>query len=195
MQTRREFMTTCACGVAAACGGCISATERKQTMTDSKTIPTGTAPDLKYVTYCGLYCRHCDVYRTDVARHAAALHAALQRQASEPTKPGVTLPSEEFLAVLSEMGAQNREGKCRGCRGGCGDPDCGIRRCARAKHVDLCSSCGDFPCEKFQGLARTYPNVIGDGTRQKAVGVEKWIGEQEQRYRAGFSFGDLRNPA
>jgi len=196
MHTRREFMRMCAAAAAAAgCAGCRSELEGGNAVTETHPEEAERTPDLKYVTYCGLYCRHCDIYRTAIARQASALCETLRNEREKQPELERMNGFKEFWAVLEELAQNQSEGKCRGCRGGCGDPDCEIRKCARSRRVEVCSSCADYPCQKIHAFVKKYPHVIGDGMRQKAVGLSKWIEEQEQRYRAGFCFVDLRNPS
>jgi len=83
-----------------------------------------------------------------------------------------------------------------GCRGGkCGDPGCEIRKCAGERKTDVCSSCAEYPCKRFDRLAKTYPTLLADGKRQKEIGLEKWIREQEVRCKTGFCYADIRCPS
>jgi len=93
----------------------------------------------------------------------------------------------EFLGQLSD--AQNC---CPGCRSGGGYPACEVRKCARAKGVSACPACAEYPCDRIRTFSKVYPTLIADGTRQKEVGVEKWIGEQEERAKTGFAYADIR---
>jgi hypothetical protein len=82
---------------------------------------------------------------------------------------------------------------CAGCRSGkCGDPRCDIRKCAKAKGVEVCSACPDFPCKHIEGLAERYPTLIADAKRQQKAGLDRWIQEQEERIKTGFSYADIR---
>ena len=83
---------------------------------------------------------------------------------------------------------------CPGCRGGCGDPGCAIRSCAQERKLDLCSNYSDFPCDKFKTLAAKYPNLIADAQRQKQIGLDAWIKEQDQCAKTGFCYDDISYP-
>ena len=147
--------------------------------------------DLTYVTYCGLYCGLCD----DLARipqQAAALYKTLRQGGWEDFGPCCVPGFHEFWRVLADLCRLGET--CRGCRGGCGNPDCRIRACARERNRDLCSSCAEYPCERIAELARRYPNLVADGRRQQEIGVERWIREQEERRKAGFCYADIRHP-
>jgi hypothetical protein len=82
--------------------------------------------------------------------------------------------------------------ECKGCRGGCGNPDCSIRECAQDRNITLCSACEDYPCDHISELAKRYPNLISDGKRQQEIGLDKWIQVQEERYTTGFCYYDIR---
>lgn len=146
--------------------------------------------DMKYVTYCGLYCRLC-ANLARIPQLSSALRETLRKEGWEFFGPHAVPGFEEFWAVLQQL-SQSGE-TCRGCRGGCGDPDCRIRKCAQERNVELCSSCDEYPCPQIHELAKRYPNLISDGARQKEIGVEEWAAEQEDRCRTGFCYADVRH--
>ena len=145
--------------------------------------------DLKYVTYCGLYCKHC----ANIARiplQAKALYDTMKKEGYEYFGPMESPEFNNFWKYLGTLVVLDKE--CPACRGGCGDPECRIRICAREKQQEICVYCEDYPCAHFQQLARRYPNLIADGSMLKEIGVEAWILEQEQRCQRGFCFSDSR---
>jgi hypothetical protein len=56
----------------------------------------------------------------------------------------------------------------------------------------VCSQCADFACEHIESLAARYPTLIADNVRMKAVGLEQWLAEQEERARRGVVYADIR---
>ena len=148
--------------------------------------------DMKYVTYCGLYCRLC-ANLARIPQQSSALRETLQREGWEFFGQYAIDGFKEFWAALGKLSDFDKT--CNGCRGGCGDPDCGIRKCAREKKIEVCSSCDEYPCALIANLAKRYPNLISDGTRQRQIGIEKWMLEQEQRCRTGFCYADVRHPS
>ncbi len=148
--------------------------------------------DLKYVTYCGLYCRLC-AELARIPQQATALRETLRKEGWEFFCESVVPGFEEFWTVLEKLSHADKT--CKGCRGGCGDPSCSIRKCAQERKVELCSSCGEYPCSHIEKLAARYPNLISDGTRQRQIGIERWVEEQEQRCRTGFCYADVRHPS
>ncbi len=145
--------------------------------------------DLTHVTYCGLYCRLCSNLAR-IPQQSSALQETLRKEGWEYFGQYCVSNFEEFWAALGEL---SRTGMtCKSCRGGCGDPDCSIRECARERNMELCSSCSEYPCEHITDLARRYPNLIPDGRRQQEIGLDRWIQEQEDRYESGFCYADIR---
>ena len=142
---------------------------------------------MKLVTYCGLYCDLC-AERARIPHRAEALQAAMVEEGWPfwgPSVPGF----DDFWSFLE--GLASGEG-CPGCRAGGGFPGCQIRVCARDRGLDVCSQCADFPCEQVKSLAARYPTLVADNVRMKAVGLEQWIAEQEERARRGVIYADIR---
>ena len=146
-------------------------------------------PDLTYVAYCGLYCKLCSTL-SRIPKQASALHNTLKNDGYEYLGPHVIAGFKEFWAGLKQL--SNADQHIKGCRGGCGDPGCKIRKCAHERNVELCSFCNDFPCNHINQLAKRYPNLIPDGKRQQEIGLDKWIQEQEDRVETGFCYCDIR---
>jgi hypothetical protein len=140
------------------------------------------------VTYCGLYCDPCSA-RFKIPDQAHALRESLRVSDYEdfgPSQPGFS----QFWAYLNNL-AEPPEGQC--CRAEtCGHPQCAIRNCAKARLLDVCTECDDYPCEHILTLGRSEPTLVQDGRRLQAIGLEAWIAEQVARRRAGFCYGDVR---
>lgn len=141
---------------------------------------------LEFVTYCGLYCGLC-AERTRIPQQAAALQAAMAQEGWPYWGP--TVPDfAEFWRFLQGLA----EGGCPGCRAGGGYPECQIRVCARERSLDVCVHCSDFPCQQVETLAARYPTLIADNRRLQAVGLARWLAEQEERARRGVVYADIR---
>lgn len=144
----------------------------------------GTKLDLKYVTYCGLYCKLC-ANLARIPEQASALLATLRNEGWD------YFGDKELLKKLQNLSDTDKE--FSGCRGGkCGDPGCEIRKCAPGRKVVVCSACKDYPCDKINSLAERYPTLVADGRRQQEIGLENWVDEQEARAKAGFCYADIR---
>ncbi len=178
---RRDFLKMC--GAARPCAA--AALEE----VDANDEGTGIMADLKYVTYCGLYCKLCaNIARMPV--QAADLRRTLELEGwDEHVLPGWE-GGRQFWDVLGKLEHQGE--RCPGCRGGCGWPQCPMRKCAQEKGLDVCSRCDEYPCEHIEALARRYPNLMADGMRQREVGLDRWIQEQEARREAGFCYNQIR---
>lgn len=132
---------------------------------------------LKLTAPCGLDCFNCEVYEGNA--------------------------SPEILSALAaKIGKTPGEVACKGCRqqNGCSvHPDCATLKCARAKNVEFCFDCGDFPCEKLapcaEGAGR-YPHnyKLYNLCRIKKAGLANWAeqeaGEIRRKYFKGrFAIG------
>lgn len=121
----------------------------------------GSQPRLDAV--CGLYCGACDVY------------LATQRG------------TQDQLATA--WGRPTAEVTCHGCRSDVRSifcAECEIRSCAAGRRVEHCAACPEFPCERlvaFRDSAPHHGSVLRDLRRLKAVGVEAWLTERQERWR------------
>jgi len=143
--------------------------------------------DLQQVTYCGLYCGLCS-QKNRTPRQAAALQDTMKKDGWEYFGPHFENFEAfwKFLAKLSEVGSH-----C--CRNdNCGARFCTIRKCAREKGVDVCVFCAEYPCRRIESIAKGYPTLLADGQRIKAIGLDAWIAEQEERAKTGFAYVDIR---
>lgn len=150
-------------------------------------------PDLlRYVTYCGLYCKLC-AQQSRIPREARQLQQTLHKEGFDdfyqhvPEMKKTFQPFWQFLQKLAAFDCTCRSGKG-------GPPDCKIRNCAKQKGIEVCPQCNEYPCMLIQSLADHYPTVIQDGKRLQKIGLEKWVEEQEERARRGVAYADIRYP-
>ncbi|MFA4987522.1 MAG: DUF3795 domain-containing protein [Candidatus Brocadiia bacterium] len=144
-------------------------------------------PDLTQVSYCGLYCGLCSI-RNRIPRQAAELRDSMLKEGMDQW--GQYIPGfEGFWKFLNSL--PENEQKCS-CRAGCGNPACEIRGCARAKGVDVCPFCAEYPCQRIKALAKGYFFMMADAARMKEIGLDAWIAEQEERAKTGFAYVDIR---
>jgi len=112
---------------------------------------------------CGLYCGACDVFLATQRGEQEALAKMWGRSVSEIT--------------------------CRGCRSpqrAAFCTDCGIRDCVRRRAIAHCGLCPRFPCEQlveFRDSAAHHAAVLRNLRRLKAAGSERWLQEQQERWR------------
>jgi hypothetical protein len=145
---------------------------------------------LALVTYCGLYCGLCSS-RGRIPKTAAALRDVMKKEGYEffgPFQPDF----KEFWQYINTLADSGPGCSCRESKGTCGPPNCEIRDCARAKGVEVCPFCTEYPCARVNKLANGYTMMIGDGKRMKEKGLEAWISEQEARVLTGFNYVDIR---
>jgi len=144
--------------------------------------------DLRYVTYCGLYCGLC-AQRGRIPSQAKALRESMAKEGYEYW--GGSIPGfKEFWTFLTGLSDPNQG--CPGCRQGGGPDFCEIRKCARRHGIELCPLCEDYPCQLIQDLANVYPTLLAEGKRIREIGIERWIPEQEERAQTGFAYADIR---
>ena len=122
---------------------------------------------------CGLYCGACGIYRA-------------QRDGNQKRL------EEIRLVVSGRRPLSLADLRCDGCLSGgnlmrwC--QQCGIKRCSRNKPgVTRCSDCPDFPCPLVTAFNNDgYPHhveALGNLRRQREIGVEAWLKEEEERWR------------
>jgi len=124
-------------------------------MKDKKTL---TAP-------CGLGCFLCDFYEENLTDELAGMMH---------TKFGV--PKE----AIPCKGCRQQDGKHFHIPQGCATLDC-----VKAKGVELCNNCADFPCALLAPVAdqaARYPHNIKvyNLSRIKNIGLDRWIEEAGQ---------------
>ena len=133
------------------------------------------------VGYCGIYCGLCEK-RGRIPERAASLLEAMRK--AEYGAPAQTWKS------LEEM-AQPTPDMC--CRSGkCGAPFCAIRKCVKAKGLEVCPQCEQYPCERVRLFGTSEPLLLADGHRIRERGLDSWIEEQEKRRQDGFCYADIR---
>ncbi len=114
---------------------------------------------------CGLYCGVCGVFI-----------AARDN-------------NEKFKEKLSTVyGVTPEEINCGGCLSDqrwkfC--QQCEIRSCVQEKNYEGCHQCDDFPCD----FINNFPVPVGKKVimraipRWREIGTEKWVEEEEKRYK------------
>ena len=118
------------------------------------------------LSFCGLNCGICDMYK---ASHGdTALHEELVIWFQENVDPKITYISCE---------------KCRGPNDKCWTEDCFFRNCATEKGHKYCFECDDFVCEKLEKFGKTAPHharTIENMKEMRKMGLEKWITSQKE---------------
>jgi hypothetical protein len=123
---------------------------------------------------CGLACFLCELYKDNL--------------------------TDEFAQLLqTRFGVSKEEAACAGCRQQDGKhfhlPEgCATLDCVKAKGVELCSDCQDFPCSLLAPTADQadkYPHNIKlyNLCRIKKVGLKNWIDNEAGQIRTKYFKG------
>ena len=113
---------------------------------------------------CGLFCRACPVY-------------IATREAPERLRP----LAERFGVTSEEMACDG----CRSNRRGVACRSCEFVPCAKAKDVDFCVACDEYPCERLVRFKDRKPHRIElweDNERIRTAGFETWFDEMVGHY-------------
>ncbi len=126
-----------------------------------------------FVAPCGLYCGACSI-RSAYNRHDSELLKAMADGVSLYLGHKVDAKDLACKGCLSDVVSIS----CRECK---------MRECAAAKGLTRCSECSDSPCELVKsfnddGLPH-HAEVLKNLKRQREIGVDAWIKEQDKRWR------------
>lgn len=78
-------------------------------------------------------------------------------------------------------------GHCPGCGGGDGNQSCKIAKCSMQHgKIEYCSRCGEFPCEKYEGVDEfdsfiTHHNRRKDFEKLEKIGTAAYQAEQKEK--------------
>lgn len=140
------------------------------------------------VTYCGFYCGLC-AQCNRIPKRAEELRETMRKEGWDQW--GNAFPEfKEFWSFLNGLVESKSRCSCRG--GTCGPPFCGIRKYAQQKGIEMCPFCDEYPCNRILGVAKGYVIMLADSARMKAIGIDAWIAEQEERHKTGFAYVDIR---
>lgn len=122
-------------------------------------------PDKKLSAVCGLFCPACTVFigtKEDPAR--------------------LTMMAERFGLPVEEMYCEGcrSEKRCFYCR-----QKCSMAECAKAKGVEFCGACDEYPCEVLRTFQAEAPHRIElwkSQERIKEAGYKKWYAEMIDHY-------------
>ncbi len=132
--------------------------------------------DMNLVAPCGIDCVNCELFETNGHRDA-------------------------WTRVAERRGGKPEDYACKGCRknNGCVFfSGCKTLACVKAKGVEFCSDCADFPCPKLMPLAEGagfYPHnmKVYNLGRIKKAGVEAFLAEapkiRELYFKGKFMIG------
>jgi len=120
-----------------------------------------------------------------IPQAAVQLHEIMQESGWEYYGDQLYPEFQAFWKVLTDLKQMDETSPL--CKGGCGDPDCAIRICAKERGLEVCALCEDFPCQLLVDFQRRYPFLIENGNRIKEIGIEAWLREQDDLVLAGLT--------
>lgn len=124
---------------------------------------------------CGLDCFNCEIYEDN-------------------------LTSDFAQAISEKLRVPIEEIACKGCRQQDGthyhlpQDGCATLNCVKAKGIDLCCNCDDFPCTLLAPIAdgaATYPHnmKLYNLCRIKKIGLRSWIEKEAGHIRKKYFTG------
>ena len=146
---------------------------------------------------CGLYCGACMVYRAN-KRGDSELLAQMKEMFTarlSDLKEGQAFPSMppskkgfDFSQIKEEL-ERGASVCCEGCLSDVVALPCricGFRECAQEKGLTNCSQCPDVPCQWVSDFNNDgmphHSEVLANIKRQKEIGIDAWLAEQEKRW-------------
>lgn len=146
------------------------------------------------VAPCGLYCGACFIYLAAQRGDSESLEWVAKGLSEQRGQTVSGLPPLKKGSVVSEQRWQTLEVKDVACEGCLSSGKifaicrvCGFRDCALQKGVTHCSQCADSPCQELVDFSNdVFPHhgeVLANIRRQRDIGIDAWIAEQEQRWR------------
>jgi hypothetical protein len=139
--------------------------------------------EFNHDSYCGIYCGACDIMMAYKTGHKDAFAAFWSGPIVKAIQKSLGIKYDDTKPV---------ELKCHGCKTGSlfvNCKSCEIRTCDVEKKSDHCAVCSDYPCKIFSGftkMGKLLPHLkqIAHNTESiKKVGVERWLSEQEKRWK------------
>ena len=127
------------------------------------------------ISHCGVDCFNCQIYKDNI-------------------KP------ELAEAIAAKRGIDPADVVCGGCKiTGCslfGDRKCECVECVKAKGIEFCFECDEFPCKILHPCAWhavDYPQnqKVYNLMRMKKIGVEKWAQEEATASRERYANGKI----
>jgi len=148
----------------------------------------GTRAPHDYVAYCGLSCKLCSLIAT-LPRQAGQLLETMKDDGWERFGDQIYEGFSKFWEVLNSLAVTDQSSPL--CIGGCGNPECEIRKCAVERGLQVCAFCPDFPCELILSFTRRYPFLMKNNERIRESGIDAWLAEQDELLAQGITNSSL----
>ena len=138
------------------------------------------------IACCGLNCSLCHL-TTILPQAAQRLKEVMDMDHWEYFGEQLYPQYNGFRAILEDLARKDET--CPKCIGGCGNPECPIRICCRARGYQLCALCPDYPCEHINRFLEGRYNFLDKSNRRvRKIGLEAWLEEQATLVEQGYCF-------
>jgi hypothetical protein len=142
---------------------------------------------------CGLYCSACVIYCANKRGDSESLKQIAETLPGTIAKMARGMPPLRKEIDLSALEGQKLGIKDFACEGCLSETVafpcriCGLRACALEKRLTNCSQCADSPCQQVIDFSNDgFPHhgeVLANIRRQRDIGIDAWITEEEARWR------------
>ncbi len=143
---------------------------------------------------CGLYCGACFIYLAGKRGDSESLAWIATGLSEQLGQAGSGMPPLKKGPEVSEDLGQILEVKDLACEGCLSSGAvfvicrvCAFRACALEKGLTHCSQCPDSPCQELVDFSNDifphHDEVLANIRRQRDIGIDAWIAEQEERWR------------
>jgi len=136
--------------------------------------------DKDLITYCGLYCGDCIMYKGEIADLARDLRKKLRGGKLDQFFKGMSNFFKEFEnyeQCYEVLGGMVKLRCKKTCREGGGPPFCKMRICCQKKNIQGCWECQEFEtCKKLDFLKPIHEDAHLKNLRKlKKQGIDKFL--------------------
>lgn len=140
---------------------------------------------LLQIAPCGLDCGRClNNPNSPISRHARSLLASLDGFAK--MAKGFARMDAAFgeYPAFERVAGRLASGGCSSCRdGNCLLADCGVKDCIRARGLDFCHECAEFPCAGTNMPPSLRELWQANNERMRQVGLTTYFAELRAKPR------------
>jgi hypothetical protein len=143
---------------------------------------------LAHIAPCGLSCEECFAFTGGTIRfHSNELKKALGNFSHYANRFSDLLEEPVFntYPYFAVMLDHFTKAECKGCRiDNCKlFKSCNVRSCSKARNVDFCFQCSEFPCSLTGFDENLYNRWLRMNTRMKETGLEEYYKETKAASR------------
>ncbi len=150
---------------------------------EKPTIPTDRAGIVARLAACGLDCGRCLSHPgSPISRHARGLLDELGNFAARAAFFARLDPVFEHYAAFEAVAKRFAAADCTGCRSGtCLLGNCAVQTCVKARGVDFCFECGEFPCDRTGFSEMLHARWLANNEKMRELGLAAymaWVAQQ-----------------